>query len=272
MLAHSRGENGCTPPATVNLQLFSHHITFILTRAKETVVHKLSTTLQTRTPWKAFKIAGTHARTHARSSQRSFDSRATAPRGQRVMPWSSSRSRSREYTIPHLTEALILDSAPQTRARWSKLPRSARSSGLSCPLRARGCTLAAVYLQTIDSVLAGVNSPSQGDEVTIGGTSSPGSFLLFSRPFWGICELSVEKGFPELICFPPRSLRIIMYLQMIHQSAHWSHMSSRRREKTKWKRLEEKTQPRKMLFLSRPVATIAMSHGGLVMTSPPMMS
>lgn len=158
-------------------------------------------------------------------------------------------SRSRECTIPHLTDAPILDSAPQTRARWGQY------SGVFA-----------------DSVLAGVNSPSHRDGVTVGGTSSPGCFLLFSRPSWDICKLSVDQGFPELVCFPPRSLPIKMYLQMIHQSVHWSHMSSRRREKTQMETSGGKDQPRKMRLLSRPVATIAMSHAGLVMTSASMMS
>lgn len=85
--------------------------------------------------------------------------------------------------------------------------------------------------------------------------------LLSSCSFWDICELSGEKGFPELSCFPPYSGQIRIYLKVIHQSVHQPHMSHQQREKKKkWKCLKEKTQPRKKLFLSRPVATIAMSH------------
>lgn len=35
-----------------------------------------------------------------------------------------------------------------------------------------------------------------------------------------------------MINFPPHSVSIIIYLEMIHQSVHWSHMSYRRREET----------------------------------------
>lgn len=58
-------------------------------------------------------------------------------------------------------------------------------------------------------------------------TSPP---LLLRCSFWDICKLSVEEGFPELICFPPRSVQIIIDLKMI-QSVHWSHMSYQGRKK-----------------------------------------
>lgn len=226
------------------------------------MVHKLSTT-HTRTPSKACKIA----RTLARSSQGSFDSRVAVTARYDAAQLHVTQPRTHDSPFNRCPDSGFCTTSTSSVGQTAEVGPQLRSQ--LPPVRARMHPCSGVFA---DSALAGVNSPSRGDGVTVGGASSPGSFLPFSRPFWDICKLSVEKGFPELICFPPRSLRIIMYLQMIHQSVHWSHMSSRRGKKPQMETSGGEDRPRKMLLLSGPVATIAMSHGGLVMTSAPMMS
>lgn len=116
---------------------------------------------------------------------------------------------------------------------------SAESIAALYALWRKDALLQRVFLWTIDSVL---EQPvkrrwlhCQG-KVSAGPDVSPA--LLSSCSFWDICNLSAQKGFPELICFPPYSRQIIIYLKLIHLSVHWSHMSYQQRERERGKKKE----------------------------------